>query len=109
MCGTLGSLPVARCPSMELRLIMSEWPPELWAVTCPLPTCEESTDLIGPPLHTQHQHTGQGQVDVASPLLQAVLGPAWLVHTSCQVDGQQMEKKTGDDAEESFINVLKEI
>lgn len=40
-------------------------------------TGQESCDLIQPPLQTVHQHTGHGQLEEGTPLLQALSGPAF--------------------------------
>lgn len=40
-------------------------------------TGQESCDLIQPPLQTAHQHTGHGQLEEGTPLLQALSGPAF--------------------------------
>lgn len=38
---------------------------------------QESCNLIQPPLQTVHQHTGHGQFEERTPLLQACSGPAF--------------------------------
>lgn len=45
-------------------------------------TCQKTTDLVHPPLDTQHNHAGDGQVDVRAPVLEAFSGPACVVKQS---------------------------
>lgn len=43
-------------------------------------TCQETSNLIRPPLDTHHDHAGDGQADVGAPILQALFGPACVVN-----------------------------
>lgn len=41
----------------------------------PALTAQEAPDLVGPPLHAQHEHAGDGQAEEGAPVLQALQGP----------------------------------
>lgn len=39
-------------------------------------TCEEASDLVSPPLYTEHEHAGDRQAHEVPPFLQAFCSPA---------------------------------